>query len=769
MFDLVEKMSSIRKVVVVFAALWYAAAGIVYVSAAQPQVTVTVLDEAGRVLADASVSVGSALGDEVRCVPSDSLFICPASDTGAEIVVRAPGFTEARRGLSGLPGSGGLTIVLTPIPISEKVVISASRVETRIGDTPVSVSLLGRPQIENSAASSMDDILRQLPGFSIFRRSSSRHANPTTQGVSLRGVGSSGASRTLVLSDGVPLNDTFGGWVQWNRVVPIAIEQVEVVRGGASSLFGSGSLSGTVNAVPRRADAGSILSAETFGGSQGTFSGSLFAGSRVKNWSIDGVASHGRTTGYVLTEPISRGPVDMPAGFRASNLRVRVETDLADGLSVFFRPAYFSESRTNGTPLQTNRTVSRDAVLGGRAAGRRGGIGRSGLAFDWRIFGGTQGYDQSFSAVGSGRLTENLTRLQRSPSRHFGVSTQFSAVAGPHTIVGGFEARGISGSSNEVVFAGGGPSLLVGSGGRERSVGLFLQDIFSISDRVLISASVRFDRWEMLRGLASTRDLASGTISATEFPDRSETAISPRFSLLVRASDNISVHVSASRSFRAPTLNELYRGFRVGNVVTEANENLQAERAFNFESGASVTFGLVSFRATAFVVDVTDAIGNVTISSTPTLITRQRMNAGRTRSVGFESDAEIRLRGLTLNAGYQFADSTVAAFPTNPDLIGLRVPQVARNQFTAQAAYHLGRWSFAVQSRASGEQFDDDLNAFRLEPFIQTDVFASGRIARRLTLFFSVENITNSRYSVGRTPLRTIGAPVGFRTGLRWH
>ena len=69
-----------------------------------------------------------------------------------------------------------------------------------------------------SPALTLDDFLRRVPGFTLFRRTSSLVAHPTAQGVSLRGVGPSGASRSLVLADGIPLNDPFGGWVYWSRV-----------------------------------------------------------------------------------------------------------------------------------------------------------------------------------------------------------------------------------------------------------------------------------------------------------------------------------------------------------------------------------------------------------------------------------------------------------------------------------------------------------------------------------------------------------------------
>src|ERR671929_131193 len=104
----------------------------------------------------------------------------------------------------------------------------------------------------STSAATLDDALRQVPGFTLFRRTGSRVANPTSQGVSLRGVGASGASRALVLADGIPLNDPFGGWVYWGRVPRASVERIEVLRGGASSLYGSSALGGVVNLITRR-------------------------------------------------------------------------------------------------------------------------------------------------------------------------------------------------------------------------------------------------------------------------------------------------------------------------------------------------------------------------------------------------------------------------------------------------------------------------------------------------------------------------------------
>src|SRR6266849_6175703 len=133
----------------------------------------------------------------------------------------------------------------------EPVVVTATRTEQRLGEAPASVSVLTREDISQTAAQSLDDLLRQVPSFSLFRRSSSLVGHPTTQGVSLRGIGPSGASRALVLVDGIPVNDPFGGWIPWSRVPLLSVEQIEVVRGGGSALWGNGALGGVINVITR--------------------------------------------------------------------------------------------------------------------------------------------------------------------------------------------------------------------------------------------------------------------------------------------------------------------------------------------------------------------------------------------------------------------------------------------------------------------------------------------------------------------------------------
>ncbi|HEV2765485.1 MAG TPA: TonB-dependent receptor, partial [Pyrinomonadaceae bacterium] len=93
---------------------------------------------------------------------------------------------------------------------------------------------------------------------------------------------------------------------------------------------------------------------------------------------------------------------------------------------------------------------------------------------------------------------------------------------------------------------------------------------------------------------------------------------------------------------------------------------------------------------------------------------------------------------------------------------------VPRHLFTFRIDYGVAsRHHFGLQGRASGSQFDDDQNQFRLAPFFTLDAFAARRLARGAEVFAAAENLTGRRYEVGRTPLTTLGPPLLVRVGLR--
>lgn len=729
----------------------------------------TVTDQTGAPIAGAEVTVSGRSSSVKQLTNSVGRFVVDSvPKEGGSITVRAAGFNAFQRKWT--PSDKDLfplEVVLTPT-LSAQITVTAERAETRVSDTAASVAVLSNEDIATTAALTTDDALRQIPGFSLFRRSGSRTANPTSQGVSLRGVGASGASRAAVLADGVPINDPFGGWVFWGRVPREAISRIEVVQGGASSLYGTDALGGVINLITRDARQ-SALSLEASYGNQQTPDVSLFAGGSLFQWAAQISAEAFHTDGYVLVDPAQRGRVDTLAGAEHTTLELTLERLISDTGRIFVRGSLFGEARENGTPLQTNNTYIRQVSVGTDLQSARAG------SFSARVFALTEIYNQDFTSIAADRNSELLTRSQRVPAQQVGVVSQWSHAAGRfQTIVAGVDAREVRGSSDELGFTAGRLTLGVGAGGRERNVGVFAQDMIRITPRWLLTVGARGDHWSNFDALSTSRSLVLPTpATVVRFSDRTENAFSPRITLLHKLTDNISLMISGYRAFRAPTLNELYRSFRVGNVLTLANDKLRAERLTGGEAGASFA-GFdhkLNIRGTLFWSELTRPIANVTLSVTPALITRQRQNLGRTRSRGVDVEAEARVTNtVTFSGGYQFIDATVLQFPGNTSLEGLLIPQVPRHLLTFQARYsNPHRLTLAIQGRAVGLQFDDDQNQFRLDRYFTLDAFASRSLGRGVEVFGAFENLFNERYDIGRTPVRTIGPPLLARVGVRFQ
>jgi outer membrane receptor protein involved in Fe transport len=732
------------------------------------QVSGVVTDQTNAAIAAAEVVFTSRSFKATQVTDNRGAFVFSQVPAESGVVkVSAPGFQV--RNIDWHAGTSRLEITLPPATAAEQVTVTANRTGVRLVENATSVTVLSAPDLEATAAFRLDDILRQVPGFSLFRRTTSRAANPTTQGVSLRGLGASGASRALVLSDGFPLNDPFGGWIYWDRAPRESIGSVEVASGGASHLYGSDALGGVINIIRKPVDRDAI-SLEAAYGNENSPDLSLAASRKMGPWSV-GIASElFRTDGYIAVPSDLRGAVDTAVSSQDATGDVTVQRKFGDRGGIFVRGSVFGESRHNGTPLQTNSTTIRELDLGGNWDAHEFG------AFQLRAYASRQNLDQSFSSIASNRNSENLTRTQRVPAQQVGFSVQWQHTLGTRQhLVAGVEESNTHGQTNEQGFFGGNPTNTSHGGGREVTWGAYLEDIIRVTPSWLLTASGRVDHWQNFDAFAPPNPAQA--VGAVPLPDRSETFFSPRLALLHKLTSNVSLTASGYRAFRAPTLNELYRGFRAGNVFTEFNPNLRAERLTGAEGGAIVTGWnqRLMLRGNFFWNQITRPVANVTLTTTPSLITRQRQNLGSTVSQGVEFEASSQLsNSVTVSGGYQYTHATVTSFSVdpalaglNPSLVGLNVPQIPRHQFDIQARYSRPFILLAVQGRFGGNQFDDDQNTLLLRRYFTLDATASHTLRHGVDVFVAVENLLNQRYDVGRTPVLTVGPPILARAGLR--
>jgi outer membrane receptor protein involved in Fe transport len=585
--------------------------------------------------------------------------------------------------------------------------VTAARTEQRLTDAVAPTTVLDREDLARSPGLTLDEQLRQVPGFSLLRRSSSLTAHPTSQGVSLRGLGPSGASRTLVLFDGAPLNDPFGGWVYWNRLPMSALESVEVARGALSQLYGSAAMGGAIQLVPR-APSPDTLEVTARGGDRSTGDLEVFASDVAAGggWGYSLAGRLFRTAGFPVVRPEDRGAVDRPAAVDFGTFYGRFQKGRYHlGVNAF------DEDRENGTALQANNTRLRSLEAGW-----------SGERWDFDLFGQTQRFRSTFSRILPDRSRELLTASQDFETTGWGGSTVWRSGGG---LLAGADVRRASWDSQDQTLGG-----------------IYAQQTLGLTSRFDLLLGGRVDLWAS---------------------EKTRTSFNPRVGGLFRVTDAVTLRGSVYRGFRAPTLNELYRPFRVGNVETQANPDLREETLAGAEIGADLHPSAGVFaRLNAYRNRIDGAVGNVTLSVTPQLITRQRRNLDRVTADGLEAELRLRPRDRwEIQASWLYTDSRV-------ERTGLRVPQVPLNQGSLGIAFQ-GPVAVLLQGRWAGDQFEDDLNQLPLPSYFVADLSLRRALSHGLEVFVSAENLLDETVVTGRTPVDALGAPRLVQAGFTFR
>jgi iron complex outermembrane receptor protein len=639
-----------------------------------------------------------------------------------------------------------------------------------VRDVPATTVVIPRAEIERSPTLTQDALVRTLPSAATFRRTPSLVSDPTAQGLNLRGLAPSGVARSLVLLDGIPVNDPFGGWVFWRSLPRLGLDRIEVVPSGGSALYGSAALGGVVQLVSRSIP-GPSLDADVVYGNLDT---GLFAARGADTWGPVRAALETElltSEGYPLVVASQRGPIDTTTPSNHAVVNGRVEVDVSDALLLSARTGLFRENQNGGT-----RTTTARVELAHFGAGARLRTAAQGT-FTLDLFGRLQRFEQQRGRVTAGRASETRAALQDVPADDQGAFLVWTGpdwtAGGTHVLTAGLDARRMAGTSEEQLFP---PeptpasTLLRSAGGTQLSGGVFVQDLYTVSPALELSAALRVDLWRNTRGEQRV-ERASGDVETTAFEDRTEQQLSPRLGLRLRPVDWLTLRASGYRAFRAPTLNELYRPFQVGTVLTAANAALRAERLWGAEAGleAEAPGGLTT-RVTGFWNVLDDPITNVTLAEPlPGGASRRRENLGQARVRGVEASVDWRLaRQWTALLAYTFVDPTVTRAPGQPELVGKELAQDPRHRGTAILTFDdPALFTATVQLRVTGPQYEDDLNERGLGGYALVDLAASRRLFWKVDAFAAVENLFDREYLAGRAGVDTLGPPLTVRAGLR--
>lgn len=661
-----------------------------------------------------------------------------------------------------------------PPSLPAEIVVTGRPLPLGAGAAAFSSVTVTPERLTATASGRLEDALRDVAGLASFRRTDSRSANPTSQGLTLRALGGNAASRALVLLDGVPIADPFAGYLPFAAIDPARLAAIRVVRGGGGGAFGSGAVAGTLDLVSAGPE---LLAPDTLGldyGSRDSLSANAGLAVSLGGGFVTASLRHDEGDGYFLVPEDDRGAVDIPARYRSTGGSLRAVVPVGPQTEVQASFRAFTDRRTRGVEIIDSGTDGADASI---RVVHRGDWGVDALAYVQ-----TRNFTSRFASISADRNTATPALDQfKTPSTGVGGRLEVRPPL-PFDLRLGVDGRRAEGTTNERFrFVGGEFANLREAGGSTSLIGGYVEASAALVEGFTLTGGVRVDRWHIGEGRIYEQVLATGAgLRDVTTAPRSGTRTTARGGAVWQPVAGLSLRAAAYSGFRLPTPNELYRSFRVGPDATAANPELAPESARGVEAGFDwQPIPAVQLSLTGFANSLNGAISNVTLARGPGVFPlvgfvsgagsyRQRTNLDSIRTRGLELDARVQAGAVTASVSAALADARVRASGAAAALDGLRPAQSPTASVSGTLAYARGALNVSGTVRHTAAAFEDDQNLRRLPPATTFDASARFALGGGFALTLRGENLTDTQVvsGISANGLRDLAQPRTLWVGL---
>jgi outer membrane receptor protein involved in Fe transport len=690
-----------------------------------------------------------------------SLLVAPAAGLTQENPGNNAPATQESSASNEPPAQDGTANQPSKPTMLDPLVISATRTERTVSDLPVSSTVLDQRQIEQSPAILVDDVLREVPTLNLQLLPSTMQ-HPTASNPSMRGLGD---GRALFLVDGVPLNDPFFGYVDFNRIPKENIQRVEIVRGASSSLWGGFAEGGLVNIFTKPIDASRTV-LTTMGGSDATFRTDLSATQRIDDRLGIGLdVNYFSTEGFVSAQnplPYSRATSSTVANVQ---LRTTYQTSDFEG---FIRGNFFDSGQNLRTKLTSDTSKIASVATGGSwFLDAQDMI--HGSVFFMNQIASSQGSDADPNAPG----TEFISNLHSTPSSDIGGSLQWTRTDDRGSLpllTAGIDLRNIVGSDRQQLIdpTGGLYNVtLKNAGGQQFFAGVFGEADYRPVKAWEILPSIRVDY--VLNYAASERNNVPGApVADINFDDKDFIQVNPKLATKYQLSDPLAIRASVYRGFKYPTIDQLYRTFSATGFSIIPNNQLDPEVLWGGEMGLDLNQGRFHGQFNVFYNIVKDQLNYVVASFFP-VFTLQPTNIGELRSQGAELMGDLQITD-TLSAGlsYSYTDAKIASYPLDPSIEGNQTPFVPVHNVSVVARYrHQSGARAEVRGRYLSEMVGDTSDTPGiLDAHTIVDLSAAYPLTKHVEAFMLIQNLFDTEYVANTIPGNQMGAPFQIFGGL---
>ena len=633
-----------------------------------------------------------------------------------------------------------------------EISVTATKTQRFVSEVPASINIITEQDINSSVATSADELLKNIAGVD-FKHSVGFMSTGTTNKITLRGFGGGTEGRTLLLVDGIPMNDSYFSGVEWNQIAVDDIKRIEVVKGAGSALYGSNALGGVINIITKKPK--KQKTDISFGyGSLNTKIGSATMSDKIGNFGYYISGQLLNSEGYMADYGTNLKSNSEKRGADRQNATVKVNYDIDDTSSLGATYLYFHnktlgvfnivegynpyDQKMNTYQARYTKTFENDSDLSVTLFKKL-----SETSYD-----SLNSAKTSISYADTGNIDE------------FGGTLQYTyPLNAMNTITAGIDFQFSYAKSKDDYSTG----KIVTVEGNQDYQAVFLQDEIFIGKDWVINIGGRVDSYKNHSGKG--HDETQTPTSDTTYASRTFTAFSPKVGVLYHLTKDTSIKGSVGKAFRAPTIYDLYRTWVYGSYVYASNPNLDPETVVSYELGIEQNINDRGvFSVTAYQSDAKDFIYSITPDpAVPTQ--KEKKNVGKVQIRGIETEFDFQLTNtLKFNANYTFNESVIKEFKENTAL---------ENKFLTDVPKHKASFGLAYQNpniinakttvRYVGDRYSDDANTESkiYKSYTMIDLKLSKKLNKNTDLEISVDDLFNSTYkeyyvSPGRVILATL-------------
>jgi iron complex outermembrane receptor protein len=745
----------------------------------------------GEPLPGASIVAGAMKGTTTN---REGMFkLCGLKGDSASITISFVGYETIRQTIA--VSAKNVKINLWPsLTEIQTFVVSATRTDSRIVNTPVRIEAVGPKQMQALPLQSVDEVLKIVPGVN-YSRSFGIFSPKAT--VTMRGMSGKEQGRVLILVDGIPMNKSDGGGFDWNMIDPGMVQKVEVTKGAGSAIYGGNAMGGIINIISRKPTEKLFVNAGLEYGTFNTLGGKISAGGNIdvkkpgQSWTWMANTFYRQSDGYITQSDadVAENPYIVKSDLQEVGAAFRTEYAFSDKHSIGASINYYNDDRGTGEKVYQPEGNTTDHDSYGITLNYIGNLGK------FSIRSSAYFLNEDYKKVNE-YLKDDYTWYEvLSTRRDFGWLTTLTRLVGDHhKLTGGFDLRSGSVDAYDKYYTS---TDIVYNAGKMNTWSLFAQDeIGFLNNKIRLVAGLRYDIARFYDGSFYTEAPTQETVfmgiyQVKAMQEQTNSALSPRISAHYRWSEYNRVYLSYSRGFRPAVLDDMTRSGRIKGGFKVASPELKPEYLNNFETGLdlkpfnsgvlkNLTFGTSAYysRGSDFQYYVTNGQTiDMGFGERPILI---RANISEVEIYGAELSLNYEITpSVSFYAGYAFASATILdytkiAVNDTIDLSGKTMTEVPQNIFNAGLTWTHRFVNTGLSFRYTGATYINDqntvdelLNSDKYPAYPTLDLKLWRPVGKHVKASLNIQNlfdekIYDSKFNVGPGRFITVGVEVRF-------